>query len=54
MTAMFGSANTSQGGGIQPERHLSGQNEINISNEALSARELLQLNTYPYLDYDSA
>ena len=54
MTAMFGSASTSQGGGIQPERHLSGQNEINIPNEALSVRERLQFITYPHLDYDSA
>lgn len=40
MRAMFGSANTSEGGGIsiQPERHLSGQNEINIPNEAFSER----------------
>ncbi len=40
MRAMFGSANTSEGGGIsiQPERHLSGQNEINIPIEAFSVK----------------
>lgn len=55
MRAMFRSANTSEGGGIsaQPERHLSGQNEINIPNEAFGVRgreqlELCQLDTYSY------
>ncbi len=40
MKAMFGPANTSEGGGIstQPERHLSGQNEINIPSDAFSVK----------------
>lgn len=43
MTAMFGSANTSEGDGIstKPERHLSGQNEINIPSDALSMKKTI-------------